>query len=446
MNRIKIGDKIKIKNGDYATIISEFGSGGQGTVYKVKYQSSDYALKWYHSGVFKDPDGFYKNLERNVIKGAPTKEFLWPKYVTEKTNESFGYIMDVRSPGYSELTDFFVGSRKKPQVKFSSLRACFKAAINIVNGFDALHSNGYSYQDINNGNFFINKDTGDVLICDNDNVAPYGKSYGIMGKQRWMAPEIVTGGTPNAHSDRFSLSVVLFRLLFINHPLEGRYSTPPCMTKTLERKYYGTDPIFIMDPNDSQNRPIPGTDSNITLLWGAYPQFVRDIFIKAFSKQVMSLEKPRVLEKDWLKVFFRLLAETAICPFCHSETFFESSEKTGLFSKRYKTSCINCGKSFGIIGFIRCKSFDVPVFKGQVLYKYQIDPSSNDIETIIARIVSNPKDHSLMGLQNLSKETWKVRLPDQSERVLEEGKVVPLKNGFIIDSLNNEKTAIKVIL
>lgn len=31
------------------------------------------------------------------------------------------------------------------------------------------------------------------MICDNDNVSPFGTNLGIMGKQRWMAPEIVTG-------------------------------------------------------------------------------------------------------------------------------------------------------------------------------------------------------------------------------------------------------------
>lgn len=69
---------------------------------------------------------------------------------------------------------------------------------------------------INNGNFFIMPDSGDVLICDNDNVSPFGTNLGIMGKQHWMAPEIVTGqNDSNKNSDCFSLAVVLFRLLFI---------------------------------------------------------------------------------------------------------------------------------------------------------------------------------------------------------------------------------------
>ena len=249
MSGLKKGETVKIKNGSVARVLDEFGSGGQGTVYRVSYEGKEYALKWYHIGVFKGKEQeFYQNLENNISKGAPTKAFLWPLGITEKQNGSFGYLMDIRPGGYDELTDFFVGTKKKPQVHFASFAAIITAAINIIQAFRELHNRGYSYQDINNGNFFINPNTGDVLICDNDNVSPYGTNLGIMGKQRWMAPEIVTGGDPDKHSDRFSLAVVLFRLLFINHPLEGAYSTPPCMTKELERKYYGTDPIFIYDP------------------------------------------------------------------------------------------------------------------------------------------------------------------------------------------------------
>lgn len=151
-------------------------------------------------------------------------------------------------------------------------------------------------------------------------LSPFGTSLGIMGKQRWMAPEIVTGGVPDKQSDRFSLAVVLFRLLFINHPLEGRYSTPPCMTKELERKYYGTAPVFIYDPDNQQNRPIPGTDQNLRLFWPAYPQYIRDAFIRAFSNDVMMKKAPRILEIEWLNLFFRLRAETVWCGSTDSAT------------------------------------------------------------------------------------------------------------------------------
>ena len=318
MGNLKVHDKLDIQAGGQAEVLDEFGSGGQGTVYKVSYNGKTYALKWYHLGVFKGKENdFYKNLENNISNGAPTDAFLWPKAITKVYNDQFGYLMDVRPSGYEELTNFFVGGRKQKQARFKSFYALCTAAINIIEAFRALHNNGYSYQDINNGNFFISPENGDVLICDNDNVSPFGTNLGIMGKQRWMAPEIVMGkNDPDKNSDRFSLAVVLFRLLFINHPLEGRYSTPPCMTKEAEQKYYGSAPIFVYDPSTTENRPIPGTDHNLKLFWNVYPDYVKEAFIRAFSHDVMMKQKPRILEKEWLDIFIRLRTEIGRCPHC----------------------------------------------------------------------------------------------------------------------------------
>ena len=67
-------------------------------------------------------------------------------------------------------------------------------SLDICCAFRALHLKGLSYQDLNDGNFFINGETGRVLICDNDNVAPDGdNTTGIRGKARYMAPEVVSG-------------------------------------------------------------------------------------------------------------------------------------------------------------------------------------------------------------------------------------------------------------
>ena len=62
---------------------------------------------------------------------------------------------------------------------------------------------------------FINPSNGDVMICDNDNVMANNERSGILGKARYMAPEIVAGGIPDKYSDRFSLSVILFMLFYL---------------------------------------------------------------------------------------------------------------------------------------------------------------------------------------------------------------------------------------
>ena len=436
MNALKTGDIVKLKNGGAAKILSEFGAGGQGTVYKVEYEGKPYALKWYHPGTFNKggPDAaqkFYSNLEGNISNGPPTKAFLWPLAITEIRDGTFGYLMDVRPDGYEELTNFFVGTKKKPQVRFGSFTAISTAAINIIQGFRELHAQGYSYQDINNGNFFINPSTGDVLICDNDNVSPYQVNSGIMGKQRWMAPEVVTDRTPDKQSDRFSLAVVLFRLLFINHPLEGCYSSPPCMTKEAERKYYGTNPIFILDPMNDQNRPIPGSDSNLKRFWPIYPQNIQAAFIRAFSHDVMMKEAPRILETEWLDAFFRLRAETGLCPICKREMFYSVT--------RDSSQCMECHKTIHRPALLKTSRFDLPIVPKQKVYLWHLDSDRNDIETVIAEVVSNPKDPRILGFRNVSNYTWKVTLPDGAQRPLPPGNIVPAKGGFLINFINSDK-------
>ena len=170
-------------------IVKYLASGGQGDVYIVEYGGKKKALKWYKPQELRDPNAFYENLKRNADKGSPDKAFLWPDAVTERTEGSFGYIMDLRPEGYYELSKILASEK----YNFASFKAATEACIRIVSAFRILHNNGYSYQDLNDGNFFIEPKTGDVLICDNDNVAPNGRNTGILGKPRYMAPEIVVG-------------------------------------------------------------------------------------------------------------------------------------------------------------------------------------------------------------------------------------------------------------
>ena len=434
MGLLKVGDTVKMKFGGEAKVLAEFGSGGQGTVYKVSYNGKEYALKWYHKGVFGGKEQeFYKNLENNIQKGAPTKDFLWPIGITDVHAGVFGYIMDIRPAGYYELTEFFVGTKKQKQIHFKSFAAQTDAAINIIQGFRELHNSGYSYQDINNGNFFINPENGKVLICDNDNVSPFGTNLGILGKQRYMAPEVVTRkNDPDKQSDRFSLAVILFRLLFINHPLEGVRSTPPCMTKELERKYYGEEPVFVYDPKDDRNRPIPGTDRNLRTFWPIYPKYIRELFEKAFSNNVMMKKTPRIIEKEWLDAFFRLKASIVKCPHCKQESFIAMVGKN---------TCIECKKGFDVPNELIFSTVRLPLYPGVKIMLWHADSSQNDVEAKLGEVVSNPSNPGLFGIKNTSSISWRINLPDGSQKPLEPGKVVPLKTGFNIECTNNPKDA-----
>jgi hypothetical protein len=46
----------------------------------------------------------------------------------------------------------------------------------------------------------------------------------------------------------------------------------------------------------------------------------------------------------------------------------------------------------------------------------------------------------VLGLKNLSTVTWKVTLPDGSQRPLEPNNVVPIRDGFIVDFIGNNQS------
>ncbi|MDR0749787.1 MAG: serine/threonine protein kinase [Tannerellaceae bacterium] len=418
MADLQKGDKFETKDGRTVTVLEKLGKeGGQGAVYEIDHNGKHKALKWYHKRYvenLKAPRKFYENLDNNIKRGAPTDSFLWPQDIL-KNEESFGYVMDLRPPEYKDFTHFLLAKEK-----FASVTAMLNAALNITAGFRELHNKGYSYQDLNDGNFFINPKSGAVLICDNDNVSEFGKSSGIAGKARYMAPEIVVGkASPGTKTDSFSLAVVLF-LLFINdHPLEGKKTCVPCMTEELEKKFYGKEPVFIYDPEDTSNRPEPGIHRNALKRWERYPVCLREMFQKAFSKQVLSDPSYRVLEIDWLRLFIRLRAEIFKCS-C-GEVFFADAVES--------TSCPRCGKNHKFNLCIKTSRYIVPVHQRTRLYSCHIESGSNDFSTPAGEIVLRGDAFSL---KNVSLKTWIVSDGTKKDTVAPDSLAL-LRKGITID-------------
>ena len=60
------GQRIKTLSGKELEVIQKLGEGGQGIVYKVKYNGKDLALKWYFGNKLNDADKFYRNIQNNI--------------------------------------------------------------------------------------------------------------------------------------------------------------------------------------------------------------------------------------------------------------------------------------------------------------------------------------------------------------------------------------------
>lgn len=417
MLELKTGCKVELTSGGQATIIKELGRGGQGIVYLVELFGETMALKWYLNPL---GDKFYRNLEKNIQSGAPSDAFIWPEYLTVKTKGYYGYIMKLRPSNYFEFGNFLLAKKN-----FKSFDAMMAAAMKICEGFMMLHRFGFSYQDLNDGNFFIEPNTGDILICDNDNVMPQGEKSGIMGKARYMAPEVVAGGVPDKYSDRFSLSVILFMLFFANHPFEGaKVVACPCMTESFEKKFYGSEATFIYDPSDKTNLPVRGVHQNVIRRWPVFPAILKDKFIDQFSQEKLKNPTTRLIEQEWQKIISKVRDSLVICPACGEETFLNDISGT--------CNCMNCGKPIDTSKYVKIGTRSLILTPNTKLY---ID-NDNSADGLV---VVNPQDTSMMLIQNITNNKWTAETPSGKIKEVEPKGFMPVKAGIKISFSNTSK-------
>ena len=342
--------------------------------------------------------------------GAPEEYVLWPLAVTEKVGGRFGYIMKLRPANYRKYSEFLTG-----EARFASWDTLFVAALNITDGFMKLHSLGYSYQDLNEGSFFIDPDNGDLLICDNDNVAPFGVNLGVKGMPKYMAPEVVTDRErPNTHSDRYSLAVILFRLFYIDHPLEGRYTVQFPLTDANGARLFGEEPLFIYDPKDKSNRPLPSAHENVIRRWQMFPPDLTAAFTKAFTDGLKNIDG-RITELQWLDVLIK--ARGMLVRLNGREQF------------------VNCYQPETVPDGCRMLRTDeqiIAVAPDTVLYQCQTDCTSTDYKTPSGCVRASVSDPDVYGLGNLSEDTWMVTLPGKEPVRVPPRKFAPLLPGTII--------------
>ena len=427
---IQIGKHYQSMLGVDILVEKELGAGGQGIVYRVKYGGKPKALKVYKpAGLGSDPKAFYSNLKENVENGSPSSLFLWPTDMLDWTDGTFGYIMDLIPEEYHGLARFM-----NAKVHFASVRVAVDAALNIISAFRILHNRGYSYQDLNDGNFFLDATNGDVLICDNDNVAPHGTHTGIMGEPRYMAPEIVRGEKmPDTYTDRYSLSVILFIILTNSHPLEGKRFLVDCLTDDLAKVLYGDQPIFVMDPGDKRNAPVHGIHRNLELVWPELPTYLKDAFIKEFSYEVMMNPQKRTRETEWQKIFMRFRSNIVHCS-CGNDI---------LEAVPNVKKCPACGRGLQTYETLELSGCDYvyPAIGGNDIRREQLGTSSVEAANdVVIKIRQKKDDPTVRIMQNVSGKEITCITPSGKRKAVPNMTMVPLKSGLQLVVDNNKLT------
>jgi serine/threonine protein kinase len=287
-------------------------------------------------------------------------------------------------------------------------RALATVGLELSHSFLQLHARGLCYRDISFGNAFFDPDTGEVLICDNDNVAVDNQDKGgIYGTPRFMAPEIVRGdAVPSSQTDLFSLSVLLFYMFMMHHPLEGKKeSSIKCLDLSAMRKLYGTEPLFIFDPDDNANAPDPAYQKNALVFWAIYPKFLREIFTKAFTDGLRDPLHGRVRESNWRTVMVRLRDCIIYCGHCKAENFYDADAHTSPTSGQ--SSCWSCRRQLHPPPRLRIARSEVMLNHNAHLFPHHVDDERKyDFTQPLATVTPHPTEPNVWGLKNLSRQNW----------------------------------------
>jgi serine/threonine protein kinase len=391
------------------TIENLLGAGGQGEVYKAELAGEAVAVKWFFPHMATPEQR--ASMQLLIRKGAPSEHFLYPMEITTAAGvNGFGYVMPLRPKRFKNIVDLMT-RRIEP-----TFRALATAGLNLAHNYLLLHSQGLCYRDISFGNAFFDPDNGDILIADNDNVSVDGAGVlGVLGTPRFMAPEIVRGEAfPSTQTDLFSLSVLIFYMLMVAHPLEGKKEAEikaldlPAMTKI-----YGKEPIFIFDPNDDSNRPVPGIHDNALAFWRIYPQFLRDIFSRAFTDGIRDPKNGRVRESEWRGAMVELRDAIFYCPHCSLENFYDSPAVKA--SGGNPGLCWACAAQLRLPPRIRIGKSVVMLNHDTKLFPHHIDDGRlYDFSEPVASVASHPANPNIWGLKNLSPDKWFITAADGS--------------------------------
>ena len=415
MEILKENMTIKLTDGRKVKVGPLLGEGAQGAVFKATVDGIDYALKWYKQS---PSEKFVGNLNHNVAEGAPSPQFLWPVGVTRHCRGSIGYLMPLRPEGFYEFSKF-----RLAKVRFGSLRAIINAAIETCIAFKHLHAKGLSFQDINDGGFFINPQDGRVLICDCDNVFPHGDNSGILGKARYTAPEIVKGERmPDSYSDRFSMCVMLFMFFCIDHPFEGiNVVRRPCMTEAIERCVFGDEICFIFDPDNTKNRPVRNIHRNAIALWDMVPHTIKSAFIEEFSLERILKPESRRTEMQWVDIFCRVRDKLTLCPKCGDEIVADGVSK-----------CLNSSCNTTYLPELSMISGNrkISMLNGTLVYF-----STNS--SVSGAVFSKPGEPSKLLIKNLTDQNWSVTTPLGKTIEVAPGSFMPVKRNLQISVAEN---------
>jgi len=393
----EVGKRFLLGTNAVVTIDRHLVTGSGKQIYVATSEEGPVLLTWIDEGAI-GPDEV-ETLESMLRSGPPAAGFVWPEPVTASAIlPGFGYIERPVKPPFESAA----GLRWS-----SDLRTSTSVAFHLAEAFAALHRNFYALTAFDLEMVAYEPIAGDFRLdrcC--DRVATFARSRHLSGDLRFVAPEAQRAdAVASTENDLWALAVAISYLLLRNHPLEGA-------RKLGGQAVYGLDALFIFDPEDVSNAPVPEFQGQLIERWARLPGFLKEKLLQTFTRGIPDPSQ-RVTGAEWMAALAQL-RDSIFIDDEGQEAFFDPSQGPGparlLFGDRY-----------------------VMLNHDTRLYAHHLLPANRyDFSVPMAEVSQHPTDPSIRGLRNLTEEPWKITTPQGRTKEVPPGKSLAIAPGTYV--------------
>ena len=340
---------VKSTTGVEYSIGKKLGAGGVARVFRARRLSDkkECVFKEYvpspeshrmHNAIKRNIQNLMKNPLTEDDGKTPLQSFIGPldkdSLIELPQSKGFGYVMEL-----VDTKSFLPVPNLWHWDVYPDAQIICKACINIAHLFRRVHFKGWCYKDINEGNIYINNQTGEIRIIDCDNISVQSTKT-IKGTDGYMAPEVYVTSTPDTYTDYFSMAVLFYRLLVGGYPMDGKKTRQYLLSNNLSVQeaastIYGSMAVFAFDPKDCSNEirklvdPLnPQLYEIQTRRWNRLPTEIQQTFCQTFSTGLTNVNRnKRATDRAWMKTFEVLKASGLVKCKCGKLNFGDKQKK-----------------------------------------------------------------------------------------------------------------------
>ncbi len=230
-------------------ILKQIGEGSYASIFKVQKDNSNeiYVLK--QIPITEEDLNDTQNLNdiknESLILSKIHSPYIVKFYDSFFHNNSLNIITEYCSLGYlCDYNQMYISHKKKMSEKL-----IWKLFIQICLGLHYLHNHKILHRDIKTKNIFLNEDfsvkIGDLGIAKIlENTTSYAHTF--IGTPYYLSPELCKDLPYNDKSDVWSLGCVLYEMVTLRHPFEGK-TRVEIYDKIINGNYEGIDKYYSLE-------------------------------------------------------------------------------------------------------------------------------------------------------------------------------------------------------